>query len=96
MVISRSSFNFKEVIISVVFWEKTVKEQRNRSAMIFFIFILELFYLVKKQSSNILIYLFRLKSGKNKKESAPRSTTNSIWELQTIQPKAFPAVSEME
>jgi hypothetical protein len=41
-------------------------------------------------------YLLRLKTGKNKNENAPRTTTNSICDDQTIHPKAFPAVSATE
>jgi hypothetical protein len=33
--------------------------------------------------------------GKSKNENTPKKTSNSIWEVQTIHPKAFPAVSEI-
>lgn len=41
-------------------------------------------------------YLFLLNIGKNKNDNKPRVTTKNICELHTIQPKAFPAVSEIE
>ncbi len=42
-----------------------------------------------------MIYLRLFNTGKSKNDMAPKKTSNSIWEVQTIQPKAFPAVSEI-
>ena len=97
MVISLFSLSFGEETVVVIFWEYILVRHKNASSKsIFFMLGFGWLLLLWKQTSKIINYLLRLNIGKNKKDKTPRMTTRNIWELQTIQPKAFPAVSDTE